>query len=133
MQLAHAVDRTSSSNRQIRHVERLVRIVGTSPAKGQQILKTDVQTLGGVPVQIEMDQRGRKSVEPRCYGRVCRKQVSGARRGERYCKTRIVFIHKGERALEHGERGVALVEMTDLGVLSQLFQEAPSGDSQDQL
>src|SRR5262249_10135225 len=59
----------SAANCQICHIEGFVLILGIGAAQRHQILEANVQTIGCVPVQVEMHQRGRESVETRRHRR----------------------------------------------------------------
>ena len=80
MQTAHAIHRPAAAYRQMRHVERLGRIVGILAAEREQVVSRNAEPLGGVPSEVLFDERRREAVETGGHGRVCGEEIARARR-----------------------------------------------------
>ncbi len=139
MEPADPVDGAAAVDGQVGHVERLRRsaqhralgAVGRPP-QGEQSLQTDAQFVRVAP-QVLRHQRGRKTVEAGFDRRVGGKKVPGSRGGEGHLEGDSPVLHVTTRPLQDGERGMALVEMADVGFDPQLAQQPPAADAQDHL
>ena len=84
MQAAHAIDLPAPANCQIRHVERLRRVVRVLAAKSQQIMERNAELLLGVSAEVLLDEGRRETVKARRHRRVRSEEIAGSSRGQRH-------------------------------------------------
>ncbi len=133
VQAADAVHRAASVQRQKRHVERFTAIAGVASAQRHQFVKRDPQAVGAVARETGPHQVGGKAVEACFHGGVRGEQIAGAGCRQRHVERLAGLLHEAGRSLQHRERGMALIQMTHLGLNPQGLQQAPAADSEHHL
>ena len=128
MQAAHPVHRPAPADRQICHVERLRRVERVLAAKGQQVVKSDAELLLGIPAEVLLDQRGRKTVKTGGHRRVGGEQIARSRDRQGDFERLPCVVHERAGAFQHGERRVSFIQVTDLRREAQRAQQPPAAD-----
>ena len=94
VQLADTVDGATSTDRQIRHVEGLRRIVLVSPSQRQQIVERDRKFLLRRNFLRYLSIRsGSETVKASLNGSVGRKEISGTRDRQRQIEWLLILLH----------------------------------------
>ncbi len=114
---------------EIRHVERLARVVGAADtAQPREFFQRDTD-LGEEIFEIARKfrkQLGRKPVETGGYRRVGGKQVAGSRRPHSLPERQTRAPHRSPYPLENGEGSMSLVQMADLDLGGERLDRAPA-------
>ena len=76
------------------------------------------------------DQRGIEAIETGRHRRVRGEVIPRARGCQRHGEGAVIVFHKAARALEHGQRGVSLVEVAHVGLRAQRSQQSPAADAE---
>ena len=132
MQAAHAIDLPAPANCQIRHVERLRRVVRVLAAKSQQIMERDAELLLRVSAQVLLDEGRSETVKAGGYRRVGGEEIAGSRRGECHFEGLARLFHEVAGALQHGEGRMPFIQVTDLRLDSERSEQPPSADPEQQ-
>ena len=128
VQAAHAVRRPAPADCQIRHVERLRRVVRILAAQRQQIVKRNAELLFGIPAQVLLDEGRSKTVETGGHRRMGGEEITRSRRGQCHFEGLPGLFHEVAGALQHGERRVPFIQVTDLRLEPQRAEQPPSAD-----
>ena len=130
VQAADAVDRRAAANGEVRHVERLVRVVRTLPSEREEPAGLDAQPLLGVLSQVPLDERRREAIEAGRHRGVGGEEGAGPRDRQGHVEGLAALFHEGPGPLQDRERRMPLVEMTDLGLEPEGTQKPPPADPQ---
>ena len=133
VQPAHAIDPAAAADREIGHVEGLRGVAGIPPAQREQIVHGDAQRLPRVLRQVLPHELGGEAVEAGLHRRVRREHVPGAGDGERLVERASRLLHVLASPLQHGERGVPLVQVADVRGDAEQAQQAPAEHPEQQL
>ena len=141
VQSAHSVDGAAASDGEVGHVERLVlfrrgpsvldRRLVTLP-QGEEAGNVDAET-GRIAAHILLHQMTRKAVETRLDRGVGREEVARSGGGHGHVEIHPVVSHEAAGPFEDGKGRMALVEMADVGLQTQLAQDLPAAYPQDHL
>ena len=83
--------------------------------------------------QILTNQIGREPVETGIDGRMRRKYIAGTGDREGVCERKSGVLHIAAGPFEHGERRMPFVEVAHLRLNAERAQQAPAGDTKNQL
>ncbi len=133
MQLADGIDRAGPARCQVGHVEWLVWVVHMLASHGQQRLQRDAQFVLGIALQVFAQQLRREAVEAGFDGRMGREQIARAGCVECHFEGHALPGHVAAGALQHGECGVAVVQVKHIGLQPGGFEQPPAADAQHQL
>src|SRR5262249_54098528 len=79
MQTTDAVDRGATADGEVRHMEGLVRVVGTGPAEREEASGLDAELFLRVSAEVPLDERRRKLIEAGRHGGMRGEQVASTR------------------------------------------------------
>jgi hypothetical protein len=135
VQAADADGERTAAHRQIGHVERLGGVARVAAPEPQKLVHADAELRHEVADQGEVlaDQAGVESIVAGAHRGVRCEDVAGPRRPQRFPEGQAGPLHERARPLEHGEGGVALVQMVDLRLEAEGVDEARAADAQHDL
>jgi len=129
MQAAHAMDRPSPANRQIRHIEMLRGVVRIFAAKSQQVMERDAESLG-VSTEVLLDEGGRETVKAGRNRGMGSQEIADASRGQCRFEGLPRLFHEASGAFHHGEGRMPLIQVTDRWMDSERAEQPPSTEPQ---
>ncbi len=115
VEAADSVGCATAAQREIRHIERLGVVAWIHAAQRHQIAERNLQFFLGIHPEVPVHEVRGKAVKSGSHGRMGGEQIARAGRRQRDVERLAVILHERTRALQHGERGVTFVEMTDFG------------------
>ncbi len=133
VQAAYAIRRATAVNCQICHVERLRRIGRVLAAQSQQIVKRNAELLFGILPKVLLDEGGRKTVETGGHRRVGGEEIARSSRSQRHFEGLPCLFHEAAGALQHGERRVPFIQVTDLRLEPERAKQPPAADPEQHL
>ena len=119
VQAADAVDGAAATHGEVGHVERLVGVVWIGTAQRQQLLYTDAQGILDMGPQPLFDKGRGEPIETGFDRRMGGEEVTGARDRQGDVERHTVVLHEAPGPFQHGEGGMALIEVADLGLQPQ--------------
>ena len=108
-------------------------VAGVLAPEAEHALDAHAEPLTGVVAEIARDEARLVAVEAGRDGCVGREEVAGTRHAERGLEVDTGLLHEEARPLEHGERGMPFVQVTDLGIDPEAAQQAPAADAEHDL
>ena len=101
--------------------------------KRQQVVERNAELLFRVSAKVLLDEVRSETVKAGCYCRMSREEIAGSSCRQRHLEGLSRFFHEAAGALQHRERRVAFIQMTDFRLESERAKQAPSADSEQQL
>ena len=89
--------------------------------------------VSGVRTKALVDERWSESIEPGSHRRVRREQIARSRHGQCHVEGLPGFHHEVASPLQHGERRMPLVQMTDIRPAVERGEKPPPSDAQHHL
>ena len=132
MQAAYAIHRPAPPDGEIGHVEALRRVVRILAAQGQQVAGAYAQLPLGITIDVGFDEGRRKAVKARSYCGVRGKEIPRSRHRQRDFEGLPVFFHEISGALQHGERRMTFIQVTDFRLEAERAEQPPSADPEQQ-
>jgi hypothetical protein len=131
VEAAYPIDRSTAAQREVGHIERLTGIMRILPSQGHQVVEGNAQFFLRVPAEIMFNETGGESIETCLHGGVGREEISPSGHGQRRLEGLSTLSHKGPGPFQNGKSRVSFVEMTNLGMKAQGFEQTPAADAED--
>ncbi len=132
VQLTDAVDARAAARREVRHVERLVPVVGVGAPETEQ--RIGLQAAEACVVEpVLLHQVRREGVERDRDRRVRREHVAGASRPQGGEEVAVAACGEAARPLDRGKRRMSFVQVAHLDVEFERFEGPPAADAEHDL
>ena len=118
--------------RQIRHIERLRRVVRILAAESQQVMERNAELLLGIATEVLLDEGRSETVKAGGHRGMRGKQVACPGNGQRDFEGLPGLFHEGAGAFQHGESRMPFIQVTDLRLNPQRAEQPPSADPEQQ-
>src|SRR5579864_2156570 len=120
---------------QVSHIEWLGGVVRSAATEGQQFRERHADFIKKTleVMRIRCDQLRRKPIKRGFDRSMGRENVAGARRPERLSEQQPRPALERPCPLDHDKGGIPLVQVADLGLRRDRFDDAPAGDPENQL
>jgi hypothetical protein len=113
METTNPIDRSTSPDRQVSHIEGFISIVRYRAAKCEELREIDAKAFSRVSPKIPFNQTGREAVEAGFHRGMCRKEITRSRDRQCYVKRLSAVLHEAARSFDYGEGGVSFIQVTN--------------------